>query len=145
MKITIRNLQKKVPVSFKARRNIVRAIEKVLSLAPLRMKDYEISVCVIDDGQIRKLNKRFLKTDRKTDVLAFDISQAKSPAADIAISAQTAELNSRIYKTSAAFEICLYSAHAVLHLIGYDDATKKGFKEMESIALRLLSRLKIKP
>ncbi|MCX5713051.1 MAG: rRNA maturation RNase YbeY [Candidatus Omnitrophica bacterium] len=145
MKITIRNLQKKTPISSQTRRNIVRTIEKAFSLSPLRMKGLEISVCVIDDCQIRKLNKKFLKADRTTDVLAFDMTQPGRPAADIAISAQTAELNSRIYKTNAAYEVCLYSAHAALHLIGYDDATKKGFKEMERIALRLLSRLKIKP
>jgi len=109
------------------------------------MKKSEITVCVIDDSAIRQLNKKFLNKDQTTDVLAFDVSSCGKPAADIAISADTAVLNARIYKTSPAYEMCLYAAHAALHLLGYNDSTKKGFKEMENISLRLLSRLNIKP
>ncbi len=145
MKIIIKNLQKKVPVSRRSRRNIVRAINEVFSLAPARMKNHEITVCVIDDNLIRQLNNKFLHKDQATDVLAFDLSNGGKPVADIAISADTAVLNSRIYKTGAAYELCLYAAHAALHLIGYEDASKNGFKEMEKISLRLLSRLEIAP
>ena len=145
MKIIIKNLQKKTPVSSLTRRNIARAIQGIFASAQQRAKNYEINVCIFDDSKIRKLNKKFLNKDRSTDVLAFDLSSGGKSLADIAISAETAVLNSRLYRSSAAYELCLYSAHAALHLLGYNDATKSGFKKMESIALRLLSHLKIKP
>ena len=145
MKIIIKNLQKKVPVSSQTRRNIASSIAETFSREPARMKNHEITVCVIDDSGIRKLNRKFLKKNKATDVLAFDLSSGAKKAADIAISADTAVLNSCFYKTCAAYELCLYAAHAALHLLGYNDATQKGFKEMERISLRLLSRLKIAP
>ncbi len=42
-------------------------------------------------------------------------------AGEIIISAETAQTNSRIYRTTPFQEIELYVIHGVLHLLGYDD------------------------
>jgi probable rRNA maturation factor len=88
----------------------------------------EITVCFVSDAQIKKLNKSFHHRDAPTDVLSFDNSDIKSRGllrADIVISADTAERNAKIYKTSIPFELNLYVAHGLLHLLGYNDHSKK--------------------
>jgi len=69
-----------------------------------------------------------LKKKKPTDVLAFDLTdrwKSKKMFADIIISVDTALRNARFYKTSAAYELKLYSIHGLLHLLGYDDHSLK--------------------
>jgi len=64
-------------------------------------------------------------------VLAFNLTDDKKALiGDIIISAETAKRNSRIYKTTLAYELNLYSVHGCLHLLGYDDNNQKNSKIM---------------
>ncbi|MDD5595689.1 MAG: rRNA maturation RNase YbeY [Candidatus Omnitrophica bacterium] len=124
MKITIKNLQKKIPI-YPLR--IKRTILKVLSSEKAKNSG-EITVCFVNDKAIKKLNKKYLGRNNSTDVMAFDISikpQSGCSLADIFISTDTAVRNARIFKTSPAKESELYAVHGILHLLGYDDRTIK--------------------
>ncbi|HTZ11159.1 MAG TPA: rRNA maturation RNase YbeY [Candidatus Margulisiibacteriota bacterium] len=140
-KLITRNLQKKIPIHPK---RIKEAILKVFSQEALN-KPGEITVSFVTDRAIRKLNSRYLKQDRPTDVLAFDISGrgAKEFYADIVVSAETAIRNSRIFKTTPEYEIFLYAVHGALHLCGYEDDTDAKGKVMQQKAVKILSLLKI--
>jgi probable rRNA maturation factor len=73
---------------------------------------------------MRNLNRSFLKHDQTTDVLAFGrLKGAEALCADIAVSADTALRNCRVYGTTPQEELYLYIIHGVLHLLGYDDKT----------------------
>jgi probable rRNA maturation factor len=122
--ISIKNLQKKIPLN---RQRIKKIIFKTLSLVG-RGKTGEINVLVTGDQRIKNLNKKYLHQPRPTDVLVFELSgpQDKSGIfADIIISAHTAMRNAKIYKTLPQDELCLYLAHGLLHLVGYDDQTAR--------------------
>jgi probable rRNA maturation factor len=127
VKITIRNLQKKIPVNPK---RIKRAILNLLSAegAPLTG---EITVCFVTDREIKKLNKRFMRKNSPTDVLSFDLSGENSVImADIAVSADTAMRNARVYRTTPEKEALIYVVHGVLHALGYNDSTKRDIEIM---------------
>jgi len=122
VKIIIKNLQKKIPIS---RPKIEKAVLKVLSLE-IRAKAAEINISFISDSKIRKLNALYHGRDYPTDVLAFDLSNEKENLiADIYISADTAIKNSRIFQTDPKVELYLYVIHAMLHIAGYDDHSLK--------------------
>ena len=114
IKISLKNLQNKVPLHLNKIRHLTRRL-------PLYKKPYlnEITVVFVDDRKIRALNKRFLKINRSTDVLAF-------AGGDIIISSETAQKNADYFRTSFESEICLYIVHGFLHLLGYND--KKVFQ-----------------
>lgn len=123
VKITIKNFQKKIPINPK---RIKQAILKALSSEGCGYG--EIAVSIVNEGAIRELNKKYMGRDYPTDVLSFDISaphKPKSLSADIIISADEAVKNSKIYATSPSYELNLYAAHGILHLLGYDDHTRK--------------------
>jgi len=124
VKITIRNLQTKVPVSPK---RVIKIVQKVLSSEGIR-KSGEITVSFVNDKEIKKLNLNYLGKNRPTDVIAFDVAHPKLPDkifADIVISSERAIDNARAFKTSPLFEVYLYIIHGVLHILGYDDRKKE--------------------
>ena len=110
----------------------VRYAEKILSILGNRAG----SICILftDDALIRRLNKRYRKRDKSTDVLAFETG-------DIIISAETAARNSRGFGSTLADELKLYMIHGILHLSGYDDTTSPKKETMRIMEERVLKRL----
>lgn len=109
--------------------------------------DTTLTLAFIDDAQMRALNARHRGKDRTTDVLSFgqDTGGAKGEAAvkslrrdpdgtldlgDILISAAQAERQARRRKHEIVREVAFLAAHGALHLLGYEDETPAGFREM---------------
>jgi len=68
LSITIRSRQRRVLVSIsRLRRLAARA------LSMLGGSDRDVHVTVVDDAEIRRLNRRYLGARRRTDVLALDL------------------------------------------------------------------------
>ena len=106
----------------------------------------EITVCFMDDKQIRELNLLYLGCDSPTDVISFNNSADNEKlSADIAISTDTALRNARIFKTKPQDEIYLYVIHGVLHLLGYNDNNKKNKLIMQKKEEFLWPSIKPKP
>lgn len=124
-------------------KEIKRIIRKVLRLETLR-RPGEITVSLVNDGQIRELNTIYLGRYCPTDVISFDISRdRKELIADIAISTDTAARNAKKYRTSPLFEIYLYVVHGLLHVLGYDDITIRKRKIMQERTKLILATLKL--
>jgi len=140
VKVIIKNLQKKIPISPKKTQE---AVLRALSSEGIK-KLGEITVCFVNDSQIKELNLLYLARNNPTDVISFNNSaSSKELMADIAISTDTACRNARIFKTTPAYELYLYVVHGVLHILGYDDSTAKQKKIMREKEQFLLSKLKL--
>ncbi|MGH9468310.1 MAG: rRNA maturation RNase YbeY [Terriglobales bacterium] len=100
-----------------------------------------VSVRLMDDASIRRLNRRFRHKDRPTDVLSFPIS-ANGNAGDIAISLDTARRQARRLRHSLDRELRLLLLHGALHLAGMDHASDHG--EMDACELRLRRRFRLR-
>lgn len=142
IQITVKNLQKKVSINP---RKIKKVILGALSLEGIN-KSLEITVCFLNDKQIRELNLMYLGRDRPTDVIVFNTGDSRDKdklLVDIAISSDTALRNGRIFKTAALYELYLYVVHGVLHILGYDDENEKQRKMMQDRASSILNALGI--
>ncbi len=89
----------------------------------------ELSVELIGDARIRRLNREYRKQDRATDVLAFPIREAIIPQGkclatnmlgDVVISVPTAVRQAQEVGRSIDVELAILLIHGVLHLCGYD-------------------------
>ena len=60
--------------------------------------------------------------------------------ADIMISTDTAINNARKFKTTPDYELMLYVAHGILHILGYDDRTKTQMKRMRKKEAEYVNR-----
>jgi probable rRNA maturation factor len=129
MKITLQNLQRKVPVQAK---KIKELVLKILKGEKVKASGW-INICFVNNPQIKKFNAKFLKTNSSTDVLAFNLSGKNEKniiLADIMISAQEARRQSGIFKTTPDYELSLYVAHGILHILGFNDRTLRQIKLM---------------
>jgi len=140
MKITIKNLQTKLPV-HPAR--IKKIILNILKDEKVKESGW-INVCFVDDTLIKKYNAKFHKTKGSTDVLAFNLSDKKNKKkillADIMISTDTAIKQAKSFKTTADYELSLYVAHGILHILGYNDHTENQKKLMRKKESRYVDR-----
>jgi probable rRNA maturation factor len=102
--------------------------------------DGSLSIAIVDDPAIRALNRKFLALDYPTDVLSFVLERAGSTLeGEIVASAQTAARVAATLGWPAEDELLLYVVHGALHLVGHDDATEAGRREMHAAERRHLA------
>jgi len=100
-----------------------------------------ISIAVVDDAALRRLNRKYLDHDDDTDVLSFLLEcetcpegggsenlvprgRGKRIEGEIVISAEMAVRRAAELDWSSQSEIVLYLVHGLLHLVGYDDRSE---------------------
>ena len=84
----------------------------------------EISIAVVDDPTIHRLNQQYLEHDYETDVLSFVLDQdddQKLLNGEVIVSSDTALRIAQEEGVSAKDELLLYIIHGTLHLAGFDD------------------------
>lgn len=102
----------------------------------------EISVAVVDNQAIHKINRQFLDHDFPTDVITFPLSETADPMeGEIVISGEYALDESRRHGWPAERELLLYAVHGALHLAGYDDQDDASRAEMRRLERHYLERL----
>jgi len=83
--------------------------------------------CLItNDGELRRLNRQFLKKDHATDVLSFPALAGDAALGEMAISFERARLQAAEHRHGVGEEIELLMLHGVLHLLGMDHETDRG-------------------
>ncbi len=108
----------------------------------------EVTLAFVDDAEMRALNKRYRGKDKTTDVLSFgdalpagvrghDAAALLRPSrdgaielGDVVISGTQAARQARRRRWPLASEVAFLAAHGVLHLLGFDDETNTGYREM---------------
>jgi probable rRNA maturation factor len=101
-----------------------------------------LSLVLVDDREMRELNRRFLDHDEPTDVLAFPFDpEVDGIGGEVVVSVETAAREATARRLPFERELLLYVAHGVLHLTGLEDHTPEGRKEMDRAATVILDRL----
>jgi len=114
-----------------------RAAKKILSV--LGCKDSELSLVIVDDAEIARLNRRYFRRPGPTNVISFPLQEGKpgdlrAPLlGDVVISADTAARHARAAGIRTEDEILFLLVHGVLHLVGYDhEGPAAERREMEA-------------
>jgi probable rRNA maturation factor len=106
----------------KRQASLVRAAESVL--ASVGESHSELSLELVGDRRMRRLNRMYRKKDRTTDVLAFPMRESHNPypllLGDVVISVPTARRQAKESGRSLGDELAALLVHGVLHLCGYD-------------------------
>ncbi len=142
------------------------AIRRVLQEEQIRTA--KISVAIVSDSEIHRVNREFLGHDYPTDVISFllndpmdansrididlqsasNLNELDAPedAADLCdflngeliVSFETATREANAHGWSPRAELLLYVVHGLLHLCGYDDLTDETRPLMRSRERELL-------
>ncbi|HAJ74633.1 MAG TPA: rRNA maturation RNase YbeY [Lachnospiraceae bacterium] len=126
----------------------------------------EISLTLVDNESIRRINREFRSIDSATDVLSFPLVPFPSPAGyeileredaddcfnpetgelmlgDIVISVERAKEQALEYGHSLRREFAFLIAHSMLHLLGYDHMSPEEASVMETRQEQILLNLNI--
>jgi len=99
-----------------------RVAEKTADALKIKEPE-EISIVLVCDARMKKLNKQYRKRDKTTDVLAFDYGE-------IFICVPQAKRQAKELGYLLKQELGTLLIHGLLHLAGYDHKTKKDFNKM---------------
>ena len=94
-------------------------------------KNEATTLILCSDYIIRKLNHRYRKIDRATDVLSFPFGDPDL-LGEIYISPQRAKIQAKRYGLTYNEELKRLLIHGLLHLIGYDHHKKADKEAMEA-------------
>lgn len=117
-----------VRVAVANRQNVLAIDEDRLAQAVVRVlagegrTPAEVSLAVVDNAEIHRLNAQFLQHDYPTDALSFVLGEGPlGLEGEIIVSAEMAADQAARFGWQAGDELLLYVIHAALHLAGYDD------------------------
>ena len=134
--------------------------EKYLELAQITLDTLKlsfspiISVSIINNKHIHKINKKYRGVDRPTDVISFAFldndknrdnifhSTEVVPLGDIYISYEKAIEQAQEYGHPLEREMSFLFVHGLLHLLGYDHMSEEDEKVMFKLQEEILSKRK---
>src|SRR5208283_1228275 len=102
-----------------------------------------ISVAVVDDETIARLNWQYLRHRGAADVLSFLLDQSDGLEGEVVVGAETALRSAPQYGWPPHDELLLYVIHGTLHLVGHDDANAALRAEMRKKESDILEGLGI--
>lgn len=111
------------------RARLVRRLARAMEAAGC--EGAEVSLSLVDDDEIRALNKAWRGKDKPTDVLSFSQSEGEAIVTaagevlgDLVISVETAARQAEAAGRAIDQELLHLAVHGLAHLCGYDHATK---------------------
>lgn len=120
---------------------------------PAEPAECNISLAIVGENRIRKINKMYRGKNRVTDVLSFPEQEVKigkfkvgptqsySGLGEIIICLKRVKKNARRAETSLDQELALVLIHGILHLLGYNhnkDEQAQQMREKEQFYLKKL-------
>ncbi len=88
--------------------------------------DAVVNIILIEDKTMIDLNSAYLEHHYTTDVLTFPLAEQGEPIeGEVYVNVAQAKRQAKEYGVSPRNEIGRLIVHGVLHLVGYEDDTKK--------------------
>ena len=98
------------------------------------IKGAAISLTLVDNPTIHRINREHLQHDWPTDVITFPLSDPSEPVlvGELIVSVEMAVATAAAIKADPGDELSLYIVHGLLHLCGYDDCAEDDSKRMRA-------------
>jgi len=110
----------------------------------------ELSLVLAGDAKMRDLNRAYRRKDKTTDVLAFPLREGRAlrrglpgsgALGDVVISVPQALRQAKAAGKAPRAEMALLLTHGILHLLGYDHATRAQEKRMFGLQDKIVRKL----
>jgi probable rRNA maturation factor len=105
---------------------VFEAVEEALLEAAVRKaldadgREAEVSVTLVDDAEIKRLNREYSGRDRATDVIAFSLGSPEQPLGDVYVGADQARRQAEAFGVPLSEELVRLTIHGTLHVLGHD-------------------------
>jgi probable rRNA maturation factor len=137
------DLQDRIALPF-----LQELLPRVTEVAARRLsipENAELSITIVDDEQISRLNRDYRGLEGPTDVLSFSLLEGEGPdrlpesmllLGDVIVSAERAVSQAESYGHSLEREIAFLVVHGILHILGHDHGDEMG--EMGTLTEQIL-------
>lgn len=106
------------------------------------IKEVSIALVFMSDDALLVYNKEFLNHDYYTDIITFPIEETEEYLeADLLFSIDRIKDNAQQLNIESVVELNRVIIHGILHLVGYNDKTKKEQEIMRAKENYYLSKL----
>ena len=155
-----------VEISYESEKSLGIPYEDIINRMVAASLDFEncpyeaeVSVTIVDDDEIRRINNEYRGIDKSTDVLSFPFNEFDIPGnfdnieenvdafnpesgelllGDIILSTEHIIEQAREYGHSQIRELAFLVVHSMLHLMGYDHMIDDERKDMEDRQRKIL-------
>lgn len=138
---------KKVKENYFTEKKIKTIVEQTLRGVREKLINCEISIHLVGESYIKKINKQYRGKDMITDVISFatqDISWGKQTEIDLGdlfICPKQIKRQAQDFEVDYQEEFKRILVHGVLHLCGFDHQTERDGKKMFALQERILKQL----
>jgi probable rRNA maturation factor len=97
-------------------------------------KDAVLSLSAVDEEEIEELNRKYLRREGPTDVIAFPMGEDCTEGylvGDVLICPRIIFKRKKQYDVDEDRLLEFVAVHGVLHLLGYGDEDEEGWDEMD--------------
>ena len=126
------DIETTLPVLDVSRENLYNTVRHILQGEG--QNNAAVTIVLVDDPYIRKLNHKYRQLNRATDVLSFNLNDElesnSEELGDVYISVDRAREQAYRYRISMENELHRLLIHGCLHLLGYDHQNSQDRKEM---------------
>lgn len=125
---------------------IMARCEQVLRLE----ESYLVSLVIVDDEQIRTINRSYRKIDKPTGVISFalkdqeddyEMMEGERELGDIFINVDALKRQAEAYGHSEEREFGFLFTHGLLHLCGYDHMSEEQEREMFALQEQIIDAI----
>ncbi len=154
MEILINNLQDRENIDTEKFHQIAQDVLTNLQCS----ETCELSITLVDDQEIRRLNREYRDIDQSTDVLSFALQEGKIPQriqlhsendayplilGDVILATETIQRQAQEMSHSYEEELYFLLIHGILHLLGYDHQSDAEAQKMQHLEQKLFHHLHI--
>lgn len=120
--------------NFTVDKKFLTGVAKIVLKGENRERE-NISIAFVSSDEIKKLNQKYRKKNKPTDVLSFGKTlDFKSDLSEIVICPEVVKKNNE--------ELAKMLVHGILHILGYEhEKSEKEAKEMEKKQEKYLSKI----
>ena len=108
-----------------------------------KYKNAEVSIVLVDDKEIKKINREYRNINKPTNVLSFELGDDEL-LGDIYISLDTVEKEAKQENISVEHHTAHMVVHGVLHLLWYDHIKDDAAIVMENKETKILEKMGMK-
>lgn len=120
-------------------------VETALQHALYRKPNPELTIRIVDEQEIRDLNKQYRDKDKSTNVLSFasDLPEGIpiNLLGDLIVCPSIVEHEAQAQQKTLTAHWCHMTVHGALHLLGFDHIDDNEAEEMESLEITILKTL----
>ena len=131
----------------------VKDLDEVIrfALKHLKIDNPLLNIVIVDNEEIRRINKEYRNKDAVTDVISFAFEEVNDVDYDnirflgeIYISYERCKEQASEFGHSVRREFSYLAVHGLLHLLGYDHMNEEDKKVMRSLEEEILNEYDIK-